>query len=517
VGLAVSHLAAGEADTAFQELESAAAESPGTRADLILIRSALSRREFDKALAAVAALEKKQRNTPLVHNLRGVVLLGKRDIANARKSFELAVALDPAHFQAAANLALLDLADKKPEDAKKRFDSVLAKDPKNVPALLAIAELRARTGGQADEVAALIEKAIAADPAAPLPRSKLIAHRMRTNDARKAVAAGQDAVTALPNSPEVLDALARAQLAAGDTNQAVTSYRKLAQLQPNSPLPLLYLAGAQITASDRAAALQSLRKALAIQPDRIDAQRAIVMLEADSGRLPQAVAMAREVQKQRPQQSIGYVLEGDAYAHRKSWNEAVAAYRAALKQAGTVDAAVKLHEALVAAGTGTDAEAVATAWIKQHPKDLAFRLHLGQAALERGDFAAVVRQYRALVEAQPNNAAWLNNLAWAAGRANDPKAIEYAERAYRLAPDQAAIVDTLGTLLVEKGDKARGVELQQKASKLAPASPVIRLNLAKGLISTGQKDAAKKELEVLAKLGDKYKEHAEVEELMRGI
>ena len=44
-----------------------------------------------------------------------------------------------------------------------------------------------------------------------------------------------------------------------------------------------------------------------------------------------------------------------------------------------------------------------------------------------------------------------------------------------------------------------------------------RVGLAKALISTGQKDAAKKELEELAKLGDKFKAQADVEQLMKGI
>ena len=113
-----------------------------------------------------------------------------------------------------------------------------------------------------------------------LPRLTLIAHRLRTNDAKKAVAAGQDAVAALPNNPEILEALARAQLAAGDTNQALASYKKLVQLQPNSPRPLLLVAEAQVAAKDKEAALQSLRKALALKPDMIEAQRGIVMLEA---------------------------------------------------------------------------------------------------------------------------------------------------------------------------------------------------------------------------------------------
>jgi Tfp pilus assembly protein PilF len=38
----------------------------------------------------------------------------------------------------------MDLADKKPEDARKRFEGVLAKDPKNVQAFMALAEMRAK-------------------------------------------------------------------------------------------------------------------------------------------------------------------------------------------------------------------------------------------------------------------------------------------------------------------------------------------------------------------------------------
>ncbi|MGI8895482.1 MAG: tetratricopeptide repeat protein, partial [Casimicrobiaceae bacterium] len=121
------------------------------------------------------------------------------------------------------------------------------------------------------------------------------------------------------------------------------------------------------------------------------------------------------------------------------------------------------------------------------------------------------------LELQPNNAAWLNNLAWAAGQVKDPKALDYAETANKLAPDQPPIMDTLGVLLVEQGATERGVELLRKASTQAPETPAIRLNLAKGLLKAGQKDAAKKELEELAKLGDKFPAQAEVSEMLKAL
>ena len=83
--------------------------------------------------------------------------------------------------------------------------------------------------------------------------------------------------------------------------------------------------------------------------------------------------------------------------------------------------------------------------------------------------------------------------------------------------NQPAFMGTLLTLLIEKGDPVRGVELLQAASKLAPNALGLRLTLAKGLIKANRKDAAKKELEELAKLGDKFPAQAEVTKLMQGL
>ena len=54
--------------------------------------------------------------------------------------------IDPSYFAAAASLAALDMADKKPADAKKRFEALLAINPKNAQALLALAQLAAAKG-----------------------------------------------------------------------------------------------------------------------------------------------------------------------------------------------------------------------------------------------------------------------------------------------------------------------------------------------------------------------------------
>lgn len=515
--LALSHLSGGQGETAYRELEQIASVDSGINADMALIAIQLNRRQYDLALKSIGALEKKQPENPLADNLRGSALLGKNDVAAARKSFEQALAKNPGYFPAAASLANLDLADKKTDDAKKRFEGVLAKDPKNAQALLALAELRSKTGGQPDEVALIINKAIAANPNEVLPRIALIELYLGARDNKKALSAAQEALSAMPDRPEILDAAGRAQQAAQDFNQALSTYGRLASLTPNSPRPYVRMAEIQVIAKDKDAALQSLRKALTIKSDLLEAQRGIMLLEVDAGRTAEALAMARQIQKQRPKEAVGYMLEGDVHAFKKSWNEATAAYRTALKQSGANEPALKLHAALAAGGPPGEADRFAENRLKEHANDLQFRLYLAETANSRKDYATASKHYRVLTDAQPNNAAMLNNLAWSLAQIKDPKAIEYSEKAYKLAPDHPAVMDTLGELLLERGDTTRATELLQKAASLAPQDPQIRYHYAKALVKSGKNAEAKKELDELAKLGDKFSAQADVATLLKSL
>jgi tetratricopeptide (TPR) repeat protein len=142
---------------------------------------------------------------------------------------------------------------------------------------------------------------------------------------------------------------------------------------------------------------------------------------------------------------------------------------------------------------------------------------LADRALRAGDYAQAADQYRAILAITPNDALTLNNLAWASVKLNDPKALEYAEKAYSLAPDSPPVMDTLGWMLVEKGEISRGVGLLRKAVESAPTADDIRLNLAKALIRAGDKGAGRRELEVLAKKGKAFSRQGEVQDLLKAL
>lgn len=515
--LALAQMAQGQVEMAFNQLEQIATTDKGTSADLALIAAHLRNNQIDKALQAIDALEKKQPDNPATFNLRARTLLAKNDIAGARAAFDKALSLNPSFFPAAASLATLDLADKKPDDARKRFDAVLAADPKHIQAMLALAELRANNGGTQDEVSGLINKAVTANPTEVAPRLALIQYWLQQKDNKKALTAANDAVAASPEKPEVLDALGRVQQISGDLNQALSTYGKLAGLQPMSPVPHLRLAEVHVANKNKEEAVKSLKKALEIKPNLIEAQRALILLAMDGKRTTEALSIAREVQKQRPKEAAGLVLEGDIHASQKNWNEAIASYRNALKTTPATELAVKTHNTILASGNAAEADKFAALWIKDHPKDITFRMHQGDLAMARKDYQIATQHYNAALALQPNNAMVLNNLAWALGEQKQAKALEYAEKANQLAPNQPAFMDTLAMLIAAKGDSGKAIEILRKAMTLAPQAAAIQLNLAKVLVSAGKKDEARKELEALAKLGEKFPEQDEVIRLQKAL
>ena len=389
--------------------------------------------------------------------------------------------------------------------------------PNSWQAKLALAELDARTGAPSPTVVASLREAVKLGPSEARPHLVLINNLISTGDAKAALQAAQDAAAALPSSLEIMDAQGRAELAAGDQQRAITTFKKLSGLQPRNPSHELHLAEAYLAAKDRDAATRSLRRAIELQPDMIAPQRALAVLAVQDNRLADALVIARDMQKRNPKDPAGFLLEGEIEAGRKGWDATAAAYRAALQRSPASDTNAKLHSTLLAAGKTADAERLAADWLKSHPKDSAFLYYLGDMALAKEDYAAAESRYRAVLELQPDNALALNNVAWLLVKQGKPGGVVMAERANKLMPDRAPLLDTLATALEADNQLPKAIDAQKRAIVIEPKDASLTLRLAKLYIKGGDKDRARAELEILVKLGDKFPAHAEVATLLKSL
>lgn len=502
-----------ETSKALKEL---AASDKGILADLALFNLNVQLSDYIGALAAIESIATKTPKSALPFSLRAGIHLKQKDLVAARKALGQALALEPNSITTLAALARIDVAEGKPDDAKNRFRSVLKTESKNYAATMGLAKLL-NQGTEADEYARLLRSAIEASPAAAEPRTLLVRHHLSRNEAKLAASIAQAAAVAIPDDPDVLDWLGKAQIANSDINQAVTTYSKLVTLQARSPYSYVRLAGALLAAKDKNAAEKNLRRALQVDPAFFPAQEALVKLVLIDKRRDDALAVAKAAQKQRPNDPAGYLLEGDIEAQLGRHPSAIGAYRTTLKKFPAPLIAIKLYEALLVNRQVADADKLVVTWSAEHPKDKAVLAFAGDAMLNRQDYVTSERYFRGVLTIEPNNIAALNNVAWLLIKLHRPGAVEMVARAIKIQPDSPALLDTLAQALSEEKTFKRAIDTQKRAISLAPKDLGLKLNLAKIYIASGDKSAAREQLDALKALGDKFPASAEVAQLLKSL
>jgi tetratricopeptide (TPR) repeat protein len=129
-----------------------------------------------------------------------------------------------------------------------------------------------------------------------------------------------------------------------------------------------------------------------------------------------------------------------------------------------------------------------------------------QKATRSGEWQTAANIYDNLTKGDfSNHPMLLNNAAMTHLRlGNGTRALELAERAYELAPDDPSVMDSVGwiSLNVAK-DHSKSLQLLKRAFQLDPGNMQIRLHLAQSLAINGQKTEARHHLERVMAVVDK--------------
>jgi putative PEP-CTERM system TPR-repeat lipoprotein len=496
-GLGLSRLGEGATDDAVRQLQAATTlnkNAPEASEALVDANLKLGRR--DAALDAALALEHAQPDKPLAHALKGQVLAAQGKPDAARASFARALQLDPAYYRAAAGLSQLALDAQQPAQARHVLTDFLARNKTSVDAMAGLAALAQRTHDTA-QVTHWLEQAAAVDPHAIGPGVELCAQYLRARQTDKALELARRLQVSHPEDPDLLDLLGKAQLAGGDLPAALESYKQLAQALPRSAPALMQVAALRLMSNNTTQAEDDLKSVLAIQPDFPSAQLELAALYVRKGSPDLALMIAERMQRQHPQGAAGFQLQGDILMAKHQPAPALAAFERAYAFRATTELAIKIDNALREAGRVADAEGRLAKWLAAHPDDLRAQAYRAQTWIGAGDYRRAAAQLEAVARRQPDNAVVLNNLALSYQELGDARAQATAEAALKNAPKRPDVMDTLAWILVGKGDAARAVTLLREAHALAPKARDIRYHLAAALAASGDKEAARKELDSL--------------------
>ncbi|HUN49844.1 MAG TPA: tetratricopeptide repeat protein, partial [Candidatus Sulfotelmatobacter sp.] len=157
-------------------------------------------------------------------------------------------------------------------------------------------------------------------------------------------------------------------------------------------------------------------------------------------------------------------------------------------------------------------------WLKDNANDLQARLLLAQMLNASADYDAAIGEYETLNSLAPNNPVVLNDLAWLYQVKGDPRALPTAQEAYRLAPGVLTVSDTLGWILLQRGDTEGGLKLLEAAnSQPDQASPGMKYRLAVALERAGRLKEARAALNQALASGTTFAEAKDAQALREKI
>lgn len=139
---------------------------------------------------------------------------------------------------------------------------------------------------------------------------------------------------------------------------------------------------------------------------------------------------------------------------------------------------------------------LASPLLQQAPGHPGVHYIAGVAALELGRIADALAWLRRAATLDPLRADYAAHLARALSFANQPRAaLQAAESAMAIAPDDAALLDMLGNVFVACLEHAHAIDAFNRAVTLMPAHVPFRYNLATAFVGIGDADAAREQIQ----------------------
>ncbi|MEM8815846.1 MAG: tetratricopeptide repeat protein [Pseudomonadota bacterium] len=462
-------------------------------------RRLLTSREFGPAMASRAG------------RLRFVLEALALGPQQAVRRLQTALTDDPEDVELrllAASVLTGSLDDR--EQAERELELVLASQPENVGALYQLADIRLRArdyDGAVAHLMAIRELNIDSVPAVTTlawiatargeggEADRWIGELSRIGSPR----ANYDLLRLLlaRGNGEAASRLAGSLTEEGSSRASNTHLVGIAYLQsgrPSDAMPFLvestriapgvaefwyYRAAAEFALNEYDLALNSLAEATGLRPGWARALRLTVQALVAAGRPEAAIALARKRSSGVQKDLEGQLLLAETLLASKRAAEADEVF-AELPIAALSRAAVYRWATARRAAGLENPNAPYRRWLEQFPGDARMRMILVQALHQSGARDEARRQLEPLLEARPDDAVILNNIAWYLYDLDSgalDTALGFARRAAELTPDNASVLDTQGWLELRAGNASAAIGLLERAASLEPDNRTIAEHL----------------------------------------
>ncbi len=512
--LASVRMGMGDPDAAMGDLEHTLTLAPKLPAvGEALFFAALATGDMSKAQDALNKIRDAEGDNDVVGNLEGLYKMSQIDLPGAKAQFAGVVQKYPDFIPAKINLARVSVMLGDTAGAEKILSGILDSKPSLEPALSMLGTIYRQEGRPADALA-LLERAHKAVPENTRVTVNLAETYLRANDPQKAMDLLAAEKPPASGTIEIRSVQAAANLGMGEKKAARDIYEQILKDDPNIVGARRQLVALMVEAGDFDSARNVITAGIAVSPRNFQLYQDLVMIDLKASGVDAAQATADRLIAQDRDYAELRALKGDIYMAANRAVDAVAAYQEALKVAPNAGMSTRVAAAMLRSGHADDAIKFLQGWVTAHPSDLAATQQLSEIAIATNNLPVAQQYLEAVLKQKPHDAIALNNLAWVYQQAGQPdKAQALARQAYILSPG-AQTADTLGWILTTTGKPGDGIALLRQASVENSADPRITYHYAVALKDTGNRDEAKKQLQLVTAAKGDFKEKADAQKLL---
>jgi tetratricopeptide (TPR) repeat protein len=425
-----------------------------------LVDISLTEQRYDEALQHLGPVFKKNPADLEGQLLRGRAHLAKRQTTEAVNDFQAVVKLEPKLARAHYFLGLAQLEAGNVQQAKAALKEAITIEPSFADARLTLARLNIQTGGVQPAIEDL-QDLVQSTPNLVPAHMLLGAAHMRNRDGVKAAEVFKKVVSLDPKDPQGPYHLGLALAMQGKRAEASKQFESALAIAPGYADPLAQLVRYRLADKDAAGAAELVKKQVAAAPKSGPLHELLGRVYLVQGKKADAEKALLTAIDLEPRLVSAYGNLAALYASEKNYDQAIA----------------KLEKAHQLA-----------------PKNVAPLMVLGTIHEQRGDIPKAQQTYEQVLTLNPRFAAAANNLAYLyiEHGGDKERALQLAQTAKQIAPDDPSISDTLGWVLYHRGIYQRALALLEESAAKAPDNPSIQYHLGVVYAKLGNKDGARK-------------------------
>ncbi len=435
----------------------------------------------------------------ILHQRAGELDLADRVIADV-------LAKEPKNVQALLVKADLLMRHKKPEEALTAVDAAIASDSRSANAQFARGRILVAVNRPEDAKRAFNE-VLKLNPRADAAQVELARLHLKSGATEASVALAGDAVKTNPRSLEARVVLARGLMIHGDMAQAEALIKKLVANAPDAAVVHAQMGVLLTLKKDPKAASIEFDRALSLDPFQLEAVDGLIRLDVAAGRIAQARGRVEALVARAPQNPGLLLLGARTFMITKDAKRA----EALLVQAITVDPAMlaaysMLGQIYLGQGRLDEARREFEKLAEQQSPPVAALTMVGIIQQTQLRTADARRTFERVLQLDARAAVAANNLAWMYTEAGENLdiALQLAQTAKAALPNQSDVDDTLGWIYYQKHLLPQAITAMRHSVELQPSNATYQYHLGLAYARSGDNSRARRALETALKLNPTF-------------